>query len=59
MQLRVEDEGKGFNWKALKNAAIDNQSTQGRGIFMAKNLAFKSLEYSEKGNVVTCIIALF
>ncbi len=58
IQLYVEDDGNGFNWKALKNAALDKHSTQGRGILMAENLAFKSLEYSDKGNAVTCIIAL-
>jgi sigma-B regulation protein RsbU (phosphoserine phosphatase) len=58
MQLHVQDDGKGFNWKAFQNANANNESTQGRGILMAERLAFKSLEYSEKGNAVTCIILL-
>src|SRR5476649_1682416 len=58
MRLHVQDDGKGFNWKAFKNANADNESTQGRGILMAERLAFKSLEYSEKGNAVTCVISL-
>lgn len=58
MRLQVQDDGKGFNWKAFKNKNVNNESTQGRGILMAERLAFKSLEYSEKGNAVTCIISL-
>ena len=58
MRLHVQDDGKGFNWKAFKNANATHESTQGRGILMAERLAFKSLEYSEKGNVVVCVIAL-
>lgn len=58
MRLQVQDDGKGFDWQTLKNVKHDNQSTQGRGILMAENLAFKSLEYSGKGNVVTCVISL-
>lgn len=60
MRLHVQDDGKGFNWKAFKNANLKptHESTQGRGILMAERLAFKSLEYSEKGNAVTCIISL-
>lgn len=58
MRLHVTDDGQGFNWKDLKHSKIDNYSTQGRGIIMAENLAFKSLEYSEKGNEVVCVISL-
>jgi anti-sigma regulatory factor (Ser/Thr protein kinase) len=58
MRLHVQDDGKGFNWKAFKNVNANNESTQGRGILMAERLVFKSLEYSEKGNAVTCIISL-
>lgn len=56
MRLHVQDDGKGFNWRAFKNANPNHTSTQGRGILMAERLAFKSLEYSEKGNAVVCVI---
>lgn len=58
MRLHVQDDGKGFNWKAFKKVNANNESTQGRGILMAERLAFKSLEYSEKGNAVVCTISL-
>lgn len=58
MQIHVADDGQGFNWKDYKKLKTDNQSTQGRGILMAENLAFKSIQYSEKGNEVTCVISL-
>ncbi|HQW58038.1 MAG TPA: ATP-binding protein [Gammaproteobacteria bacterium] len=58
IRLHVQDDGKGFNWKAFKKTHANNESTQGRGILMAERLAFKSLEYSEKGNAVICIISL-
>lgn len=59
IRLTVSDQGKGFDWKKYEAPDPKNiLSTHGRGILMAKALAFKSLEYSEKGNEVTCIIPL-
>ncbi len=58
LRLHIKDDGHGFNWEAYKNKNKDNQSTQGRGILMAQNLAFKSIVYSDKGNEVVCVIAL-
>lgn len=58
LRLHIKDDGQGFNWEDYKNKNRDNQSTQGRGILMAQNLAFKSIDYSEKGNEVVCVIAL-
>lgn len=58
LRLHIKDDGQGFNWREFKSKNADNASMQGRGILMAQNLAFKSIEYSEKGNEVICMIAL-
>ncbi len=55
----IEDEGKGFNWK--KYLTIDDErirSNHGRGIALAKMMAFTELSYNDKGNRVTARIAL-
>lgn len=49
--IKITDEGQGFDWRKFQN--LDNKrklDTHGRGIFLAKNLAFTSLEYIGKGN---------
>ncbi len=59
IHLKVTDQGEGFDWKKYQEPDPKNMlSTHGRGILMAKALAFKSLNYSDKGNEVTCIIPL-
>lgn len=55
----IEDEGKGFNWR--KYLTIDDErirSSHGRGIAMAKMMAFTELTYNDVGNRVTARIAL-
>ncbi|WP_053005956.1 ATP-binding protein [Kiloniella spongiae] len=55
----IEDEGKGFNWQ--KYLTIDDErirSNHGRGIALAKMMAFTELNYNEKGNRVTAKIVL-
>ena len=55
----ITDEGKGFDWRAYmdltKERAFD---THGRGIAMARKLAFASLEYQGRGNIVVASVAL-
>jgi Histidine kinase-like ATPase domain len=55
IQLIVKDDGVGFDWKNSEKQAI---STHGRGILIAKEAVFQSLQYSPKGNEVACIISL-
>lgn len=59
IKLRIIDQGDGFDWKKFENPdpsrALD---THGRGIMMAKNLAFSDLEYFGDGNEVECTISL-
>lgn len=59
IKITVTDHGTGFDWQ--KNHIIspeDKHSTHGRGLAMAKDLAFSRQEYVGKGNVVNCYIAL-
>lgn len=63
IQLKVTDQGHGFDWSVIQTCPSDANSSNplsshGRGILMAKQLSFKSLEYSGKGNVVTATIAI-
>ena len=59
LQIKVKDAGVGFDWNKfqyLDSARVHD--SHGRGIIMAKNLAFDKLEYSAKGNEVNCYIKL-
>lgn len=55
----VTDEGAGFDWRAYmdltKERAFD---THGRGIAMARKLAFASLEYKGRGNIVEATVPI-
>lgn len=55
--IRIEDQGAGFDAKKFMDLSPERLlDTHGRGITMAKNLVFKELSFSPKGNVVTCVI---
>ena len=57
--LKVIDQGDGFDWKKYENESPQPQlSTHGRGLDIAKKLLFSSMQYSGKGNEVTCVIPL-
>jgi len=59
IQITVIDQGKGFNWRQFDDSDPKNiLSTHGRGLLMAKSLAFKELKYNDNGNEVTCIVSL-
>ncbi len=59
IQLYVQDEGDGFDWNKFQSLdAARICENHGRGIIMAKNLAFDKLEYLDKGNIVNCFIKL-
>jgi len=59
IKIKVTDQGKGFDWKKFESPPADGaHKSHGRGIFLAKNLAFKEFYYSGQGNVVTCVISL-
>lgn len=51
--IRIEDEGTGFEWQRFLELSPDRAfAPNGRGIAITRMLAFKSMEYLEKGNVV-------
>jgi len=47
----IKDQGEGFAWKKFLNRQPDF-SANGRGIFIAQNFAFDSLEYIDNGSHV-------
>lgn len=59
INIRITDQGDGFNWREYQTLdtkrVFDNH---GRGIVMARSLAFESLIYHGTGNDVECIIPL-
>ncbi len=55
----IQDEGQGFNWR--KYLTIDDErltASHGRGIALAKMMAFTELNYNGSGNKVTARITL-
>ena len=50
--MRVEDEGKGFDWKKkLKKGIPMTDSSNGRGLAIMKSY-FHIIEYNKKGNIL-------
>lgn len=56
IQIKITDQGNGFDWQQYEHDSP--LSTHGRGLLLAKKLAFKRVEYSKKGNEVTCVVGL-
>jgi phosphoserine phosphatase RsbU/P len=59
INIRITDQGNGFNWRDFQN--LDNKrvfDNHGRGIIMARSLAFESMIYHGNGNDVECIIPI-
>ncbi len=58
VRFRIEDQGHGFDWAHFLDISSDRIfDTHGRGIAMARHLAFKELRYEGRGNVVTALVA--
>lgn len=59
IEITIIDEGKGFDWKSYMDfspsRAMDNH---GRGIAIANNLSFSSIEYLKNGNTVCARLRL-
>jgi len=54
VRLRIRDQGQGFDWReylSLDNARAIHPN--GRGIAVARQVAFADLQYNDKGNEVT------
>ena len=59
ISITIRDEGNGFDWRDYLEFHPERMfDCNGRGIAMAKALSFDSIQYSDKGNVVTAMIYL-
>jgi len=59
IRIRIVDQGKGFDWRQYQD--LDSKrvfDNHGRGIVMARTLAFDQMIYHNNGNDVECIIPL-
>ncbi|MDH5355613.1 MAG: response regulator [Gammaproteobacteria bacterium] len=59
VSFRIVDQGDGFDWeKYIEPDPARAFDSHGRGISMAKMISFDSVEYHEKGNIVTGLKSL-
>lgn len=59
ISFHVQDSGSGFNWRMyLKHEAENLDRPHGRGIMIARKLAFDELTYSAAGTSVTALVNL-
>ncbi len=58
IMLRISDQGDGFNWREYDTSNPQNTKRHGRGLIMAQEICFDKLEFSEKGNEVSCLTYL-
>lgn len=59
IKIKISDQGKGFDWQKYQEIDLNRvYDRHGRGILMAKNLAFKTMHYLGNGNQVECTIDL-
>lgn len=57
VRITVRDEGLGFDWRRYMDLDLSRAfAVHGRGIAMARKLAFDSLEYLDPGNEVVCVV---
>ncbi|MDD9303564.1 MAG: ATP-binding protein [Desulfobacter sp.] len=49
--LRIEDQGKGFNWQSTKKALLDEKADHGRGMPIMTTY-FDRCEYNLQGNIL-------
>jgi|GEM_PF-3691445 len=55
--IKVSDQGNGFDWREfVKNPFSGSRAYHGRGLLVARKLCFDDMNFSEKGNEVTCFI---
>ncbi len=52
-RFRITDEGKGFDWHSYVDLTLERAfDTHGRGIAMARKMAFEAMAYMGAGNIV-------
>ncbi len=54
--FRIRDEGQGFDYQSLDVPTDDPNAYRGRGIALARDLSFSSIEFIGKGNEVKATI---
>ncbi len=60
IRFEIRDEGPGFDWRRFMSFDPERASDpNGRGIALARGMAFSNLHYEEPGNVVIAEIPLF
>lgn len=52
MRMQVEDEGDGFNWRAVRFRVPDNSDTSGRGLSIISLYADR-VSFNRSGNQIT------
>jgi anti-sigma regulatory factor (Ser/Thr protein kinase) len=58
ISMRIEDAGGGFDHAKFEADARTNTGYHGRGITIARGIAFDNLTYLDRGNIVECTIIL-
>lgn len=59
LSMKLRDQGRGFDWSAYQEFSAERAADpHGRGIAMARALAFDSLEYLGNGNELRCSVSL-
>jgi anti-sigma regulatory factor (Ser/Thr protein kinase) len=54
-RLVIADQGKGFPWKEYLGRSTGGREPNGRGLWIAFNVAFDRLLFNAAGNEVTCV----
>ena len=54
----IQDEGAGFDVRKYLKAELDDDELHGRGLLLAKNLAFNSLKFRNKGRRAEAVVPL-
>lgn len=52
LQFIIEDQGKGFDYRKYISPQTNNSTAHGRGLVLAKNMAFSTLKFKAKGRRV-------
>ncbi|UTW50444.1 response regulator [bacterium SCSIO 12827] len=56
-RFRITDEGKGFDWHSYVDLTLERAfDTHGRGIAMARKMAFEAMAYMGAGNIVEVMV---
>jgi anti-sigma regulatory factor (Ser/Thr protein kinase) len=57
-RITIQDEGGGFNWRHYMGLTDHGAVPYGRGLMIASRCGFDSLMFNDRGNAVTCTMAI-